>query len=130
MKAINNFGFPIKMQLGNMVWGVMPFDGKVYEIPDEFYDKYYPILNVVQMPKPKLSENVDSIDLSLEEIFSEPPKVINVEPEKKPRKMRSASKIAKRNEAAKQIRETGFMSYRTKNKKNTMTEENNGNNIQ
>ena len=126
MRAINNFGFPIKMQLGDWVWGVMPFDGRVYDIPDEFYDKYYPILTIVQMPQPKLSDGVDSIDLSLDEIFSPPIKDIVIEQKKKPRKRRSASKIAKRNEAFKKLKEESFLSY--KNKKTSTAEDDNGDN--
>ena len=108
MKAINFFGFPIKLYVGNYTWGIMPFDGKVYDIPDIFYDKYHPILKIVQMPKPKLSENVDTIDINLDEIFTEPKIVEIIKPEKEkkpPKKIMSASIIAKRNEAIQRLKD-------------------------
>ena len=114
MKAINNFGFPIKLYVGNYTWGIMPFDGRVYDIPDIFYDKYHPIMKIVQMPKPKVSENVDSIDINLEDIFSEAKidEIIKPKEEKKvPKKRRTARQIAKRNEASKRLKEDSFMSY-------------------
>lgn len=119
MKAINNFGFPINLTLGERKEGVLPFDGRVYDIPDEFYDKYHPILHIVQMPKLKL-DNVQNIDL--EELFSAPDIDVVDVIAKKPRKKRSTAKVAKRRAAAKKLKESKV------NRKTPTVREQDGNN--
>jgi hypothetical protein len=96
MKVINIFGTNFVFEKFSKLYSI-PYDGYVYEIPDEcIKDDLNGILRVIVPPKPKVVNNIQEI--KIEELKNDKPlkgKKIKSELRKKLRKTRNTGKNKK-----------------------------------